>query len=58
MRMLHLNYIQSEKVQDVLSPRKLNMCRRSPELGGGGSTFERKILVKSMAQCKEKVNGE
>jgi len=56
MRMLYLNYIQSEKMQDVISPRKLNMCRRSSELGR--STFERKILVKFMAQCKEKLDGE
>lgn len=39
-------------MQDVISPRKMNMCRRSPELGR--STFERKILVKFMVQCKRK----
>ena len=37
-------------MQDVISPRKLKMCRRSPELGR--STFERKILVEFMVQCK------
>jgi hypothetical protein len=52
MRIQHLNYNQSEKMQGVISPRKLNMCRRSPEIGR--SKFERKILVKFRSSAREK----